>query len=103
MKRLLATFLIAAGLLVAVPSPAHAEQAFVLVRLLPNGNEQVISSLDTTLSTSEAIEEFRHQLQNNARGRLFTNPGHRYVIYGPTEEDTPRTIDDRVWDSAVDQ
>ena len=78
------------------------EQAFVLVRLLPSGNEQVISTLDTSLSTSAAIEEFRLQLQTNARGRLFTNPGHRYVIYGPTEENTPRTVDDIVWDSAVD-
>lgn len=101
MRRLVAAVILVASVWVWAGT-AHAEQAFVLVRLLPNGNEQVIATADTSLSTDAAIQELRQELLAEARGRLFTNPGHRYVIYGPTEDDTPRTIDDRVWDSAVD-
>jgi hypothetical protein len=79
-------------------------QEFALVRILPSGNEQDIAvyPVDPTTQTWEAIEVLRATLLVDGRGRKFSNPAHRYAIYGPTEDDAPRTVDDRVWDSEVD-
>jgi hypothetical protein len=105
-RRTLIAFGAAAVLSVAGPIPmADAAQEYVLVRILPNGNEQVeqiipVTAEDQQIQTITAA--IRDELLANGRGKKINNPANRYVLYGPTEEDVPRTIDDRIWDSLVD-
>lgn len=78
-------------------------QEYVLVRLLPGGQEVVEEVIPVTDATqADVIEQTRNNILASARGKKLANPAFRYVLYGPTEEDTPRTVDDRVWDSSTD-
>lgn len=75
---------------------------YVLVRIMPNGSEQFIDSWSTVNMTSAQINALREQGLAAARTLKSQQAGRRYVVYGPTDTDAPRTPDDRVWDSAVD-
>jgi len=78
-------------------------QEYVLVRLLPGGNEVVLETIPVTAgSTGEVTTALRETILASGRGRKLAAPGQRFILYGPTEENVPRTADDRVWDSAVD-
>jgi hypothetical protein len=104
-RKLVAAVAVAAGFTVMSAGVAGAEQAYVLVRILPNGNEQVLETIPVTeeeQQRGELTEAIRNELLAHGRGNVVNNPAHRYVLYCPTEENVPRTIDDRCWDSLVD-
>lgn len=74
---------------------------YVLVRIMPNGSEQFIEAWSTVDMTAEQMQALRTQGLEAARTLKAQQAGRRYVVYGTTETDAPRTVDDRIWDSAV--
>ena len=77
-------------------------RAYVLTRVFPNGNEQVEGTWSTVGMTEAQLQALRVQGLTAARTLKSQQAGRRYVVYGPTEDDNPRTPDDRIWDSVCD-
>lgn len=71
-----------------------------MVRVLPNGNLTTLSTFDVgdgSLTQEQVIRATTFQYADTQR---INNAAWRIVIYGPTNGG-PYTIDDVIWDSAV--
>lgn len=78
------------------------EWNFLVARILPNGNEQVLGTFAYT--GSEADQQLIRSLsQEAARQNRTNNPAWRIVIYCPTNSPLEWYVNgDRCWDSLTD-
>jgi hypothetical protein len=72
---------------------------YLVNRILNNGRETELGRFTVGQLTDAEIAALRDQALSSAR--IAKGNGWRVVVYGPTEGDVPHTVDDRVWDSAV--
>ncbi len=76
-----------------------AEDSFLVVRRLANGNNRELATVQITDISQEQI--IRETALQAARQNRTNNPAWRILIYGPTNGG-PYTEDDIVWDSQTD-
>jgi hypothetical protein len=78
-------------------------RAYTLVRVAANGAETVISTISTVGRVESQLQSDRASALSSAHVLKAQNPTLRYRIYGPTDTNAARTLDDCVWDSDVNE